>query len=258
LYNAVYRDINLLAEYCGLRDIGGLTQGEVCSVLGAKQADAMVLFGGSIMAGVDVFAEAIKNKIAKQYIIVGGAGHTTQALRDRVSQLYPDIATDNKPEAYILNELLKKKHAVSADYLELCSTNCGNNITLLLELLDRQQLECHSVILCQDATMQRRMSATLRKYRPHMKIINYASYAARLDEKLQYTQEIWGMWPFERYLSLLMGEISRLRDDEDGYGPLGKGFIAHEDVPEAVNEAFYRIKACYNNIVRDANPAFAG
>ena len=31
-----------------------------------------------------------------------------------------------------------------------------------------------------------------------------------------------------------MGEVPRLRDDEHGYGPLGRGFIAHVDVPDEV------------------------
>ncbi|MGV3144729.1 hypothetical protein [Streptococcus parasuis] len=33
------------------------------------------LFGGSILAGGEQLAEAIRNKLAKTYVIVGGAGH---------------------------------------------------------------------------------------------------------------------------------------------------------------------------------------
>lgn len=40
----------------------------------------MVLFGGSIIAGGDILAEAIQNEVAKKNIIVGGAGHTTETL----------------------------------------------------------------------------------------------------------------------------------------------------------------------------------
>ena len=38
----------------------------------------------------------------------------------------------------------------NADALETQSTNCGNNITYLLE---REKIHCRSIILCQDATM---------------------------------------------------------------------------------------------------------
>lgn len=40
----------------------------------------MVLFGGSIIAGGGILAEAIQNEVAKKNIIVGGAGHTTETL----------------------------------------------------------------------------------------------------------------------------------------------------------------------------------
>lgn len=45
----------------------------------------------------------------------------------------------------------------------------------------------------------------------------------------------------ERLLSLALGEIPRLRDDENGYGPRGRGFIAHVDIPEAVEAAWRRL-----------------
>ena len=42
-------------------------------------------------------------------------------------------------------------------------------------------------------------------------------------------------------LSLLTGEIRRLRDDEHGYGPRGKGFLPHVDIPEDVMDAWRHI-----------------
>ena len=50
------------------------------------------------------------------------------------------------------------------------------------------------------------------------------------------------MWDMERYVSLLMGEISRLTDDAAGYGPHGAGYIAHVDIPEEVQMAFTLLK----------------
>lgn len=117
----------------------------------------MVLFGGSILAGGDALAEAIKDRIASTYIIVGGAGHTTETLRQTVQSEYPSVRTANLTEAEIFQK---------------------------------------------------------------------------------YLQEIHGMWESDRYINLLMGEIPRLRDDENGYGPAGKGFIAHVDIPENVEKPF--------------------
>ena len=37
--------------------------------------------------------------------------------------------------------------------------------------------------------------------------------------------------------------MERLHDDEQGYGPRGRGFLPHVDIPEAVWEAYQRVKA---------------
>lgn len=230
----------------------------------------MALFGGSIICGGDVLAEGIKNKVAKKYVIVGGAGHTTDSLRKVVNSLYPEIFAENKSEAEIFQMYLEKKYNLKADFLERESTNCGNNITYLLDLVSEKGIDCKSVILVQDATMQHRMEAVLRKYCENMQIINYASYCATVIEKseeaisgetvsgkLVFREDIFGMWDMERYISLLMGEIPRLRDDENGYGPKGKGYIAHVDIPDEVEKAFSRLKKEYGNLIREANPLFA-
>ena len=116
------------------------------------------------------------------------------------------------------------------------------------------------MILCQDATMQRRMGAVLRKYAPDAAILHYAAYraeAAPQNGTLAFTQDIRGMWTMDRYVNLLMGEIPRLTDDADGYGPQGKNFIAHVDIPDDVRRAFEYLKTVYGGETRQANPAFA-
>ena len=65
------------------------------------------------------------------------------------------------------------------------------------------------------------------------------------------------MWDIDRYITLLMGEIPRLADDEDGYGPKGAGYIAHIDIPEDVKNAFLILKQIYGDKVRKANPLYA-
>ncbi len=257
--NDVARNINILGNFCGKRDIPALTANALWEKYKIRQADVMVLFGGSILCGGDVLAEGIKNKIAGKYIIVGGEGHTTETLRKKMHGAFPQIETDGLPEAEIFNAYLEHRYGLRADFLECRSTNCGNNITYLLELL-RQNRICHdSVILSQDATMQRRMEAGLRKY-ADLTVINYATYSATVKgdgSTLEYTEDIWGMWDMERYVSLLMGEIPRLKDDENGYGPEGKGYIAHVDIPPEVADAFEKLKLIYKDSVREANPLYA-
>lgn len=255
--------VNILGDFCGRRDIEELTSSVLMERYGIPQADVFVLFGGSILCGGDVLAEAIQNKVARHYIIVGGAGHTTQTLREKVHTQYPSIETEGLTEAEIFNQYLKVNYGLQADYLEMNSTNCGNNITYLLDLIKEKHLPFHSIILCQDATMQYRMEAGLRKYvSDNVTIINYAAYQAELildrEGVPAFSCPIHGMWQFERYLTLLMGEIPRLSDNPEGYGPKGTGYIAHVDIPEKVMEAFQYLKENHAEYIRKANPEYAG
>lgn len=256
----IARSINVLGEFCGCRDVETLTREALLPVLGKEQADVMVLFGGSILCGADVLAQAMRGGAAKKYVIVGGEGHTTEALRQRVHREYPDVETAGLPEAEVFARALMRQYGLAVDYLECKSTNCGNNITYLLDLLRENGVDCGSIILTQDASMQRRMAAGLRKFAPDVRIVNYASYRAQVvvrDGALALAQPIRGMWDMERYISLLLGEIPRLTDDEQGYGPRGKGFIAHVEVPEEVRAAFDCLRGRYAHLVRGANPAYA-
>lgn len=252
--------INTLGAFCGPRDIPSLTPRELKIKYGFEQADLMVLFGGSILCGGDVLAEAMQNRVAKKYIIVGGAGHTTETLRKEVHRLFPELTTAGLPEAEIFARYLKFKYNLEPDYLECNSTNCGNNITYLLDLLREHHLALNSVILSQDATMQLRMAAGLRKYQPEVTIVNYAAYCANVvvrEDKLTYSQVPLGMWEMERYIALLSGEIPRLSDTPEGYGPKGKNYIAPVDIPLEVQSGLKSLKEKYGDIVRKADPKYA-
>lgn len=257
----IANNINCLGGFCGKRDIPELTSAQLVRRYGFPQVDVMVLFGGSILCGGDVMAQAMQNHIAKKYVIVGGAGHTTETLRTRMHAAFPAIETANLPEAEIFSRYLQYQYGLSPDFLECRSTNCGNNITYLLDLLRNKGISFQSIILSQDASMQRRMEAGLRKYvDKDVQIINYAVYAAKVvvkDAALAYDTEIRGMWDMQRYISLLLGEIPRLTDDENGYGPQGKDFIAHVDIPPEVQTAFEDLRREYSSLVREANPEYA-
>ena len=259
--NELTKAINVLGCFCGARDVAELTLTALRANCGTDAADVMVLFGGSVLAGGDVLAGAMRAGVARLYMIVGGEGHTTPDLRRAVHALWPDVDTARMAESEVFSVYLSRRYGLLPDIIETRSTNCGNNITNMLRLLEEQGVRCNSFILAQDATMQRRMEAGLRLHRPDALIINYAAYAARMDEtaaELRYEGEpINGMWTPQRYLDLLMGEIPRLTDDPAGYGPKGRGFIAHVDVPSEVRQAYEFIKARLPEAGRAADPRFA-
>ena len=109
--------------------------------------------------------------------------------------------------------------------------------------------------------MQCRMEKVLRKFvASDVTVINYAAYQVRVQEshgRLVYAEDVWGMWDMDQYITLLMGEIPRLTDDENGYGPRGRNYLVHVDIPDPVKEAFLTLRAQYRDSVRAANPLYA-
>lgn len=51
-----------------------------------------------------------------------------------------------------------------------------------------------------------------------------------------------GLWPVTRYLALLLGELPRLQDSPEGYGPRGKDFISHVTFPPAILDAWRQLR----------------
>ncbi len=252
--------LNVLARFCGVRDIDSLTPQALQRSCNIRQADVLILFGGSIGGGFDVAAQGFLRKIAKCFMLVGGQGHTTETLRQKVQSHCAEIAVQGKSEAEIMAAYIGRRYGIRDFIMEMQSTNCGNNVTNALHILEARNISHDSVILVQDATMQRRMAAGFAKFAPDAFVVNFAAYQAELDgseERLQYRGEtLWGMWDVERYISLLMGEIPRLTDDADGYGPNGRNYIAHVDVPQSVAEAFAALKAVYGDKIRQADDAY--
>lgn len=258
--NKAAENLNILGNFLGERDVPELAPDALQRKYNFSTADVMVLFGGSILAGGDVLAQAMRNNVAQKYVIAGGAGHTTESLRLKMKDEIPGIKTDGMSEAELFSEYLNYKYNLKPDFLECRSTNCGNNITYLLDLLKEKNIVFNSIILSQDAAMQRRMDAVMRKYEPDKIIINYAVYTVKVIVKngeLKFKENTAGMWDMNRYITLLMGEIPRLSDTENGYGPEGKNYLAHVDIPEEVNNAFIELKKQYGSLIREANPLYA-
>lgn len=258
----VANNLNILGDFLAKRDIDVLTSDALYKKYKMSQVDILILFGGSIPHGCDVAANAVKRGIAKRFMIVGGEGHTTQSLREAVNRLYPKIDTEKKKEADIMNDYIISKYGLHDILIERESTNCGNNVSYAFEVIKQNNLNPRSLLLIQDSTMQRRMDSGFHKYRmdqnlESISVINFAAYRVKvkvIDEKLTLEpSDLWGMWNIERYITLLMGEIPRLSDDKEGYGPMGKGFIAHVDIPLQVLNAFNELKKDYGDFIRIAH-----
>ena len=273
--------MNVIAAFTGLRDVDSVSRNALREAgLPEGRADVAVLTGGAILAGADVMARAMRAGVARTYALVGGAGHTTAAFRNSVRKLWPAAEfSDDASEAEVFDAYLRSRYGLAADVLETRSTNSGNNVSFLFGLLRAHGLEPRSLLVIQDATMQRRLDAVVRLQEPQVQVVNYAAYRAEVVvreggrdgaghgaggtageaalSRLGYAKAPHGMWDIDRYLRLLMGEIPRLADAPRGYGPRGEGLIAHVDIPAEVQAAFDALAAEFPDHVRKANPAFS-
>ena len=209
-----------------------------------------------------MFADAVRAGVAGFYLVVGGEGHSTGALRRRLRDRtgWPDV--DDLTEAALFDRFLREHHGVGVDALEEKSTNCGNNVTNALALLAARGVSQDRIVLVQDATMQQRMDAGFRRHLPAATtLVNFASHETtvrEVDGVVEYESAPDGMWDVDHYVSLLMGEIPRLRDDSDGYGPSGHDYISHVDVPDDVQHAFIRLQKAAEYTVRPADRRWKG
>jgi hypothetical protein len=101
------------------------------------------------------------------------------------------------------------------------------------------------------------MDAGFRRHAPSVKIVNYAAHQTLVTDALDFDEPPAGMWSVDRYVSLLMGEVPRLTDDGDGYGPSGRGFIAHVEVPAGVRRAWVHLKESARFASRGADARWA-
>ena len=253
--------INTLVRFCARRDVPALTREALRSVAQAP-ADVAILFGGTIVAGADVFADAMREQVASRYMIVGGQGHTTGALRCSLRQRMGWNDIDSSTEATLFDRYLRERHGLAADLLEHDSTNCGANARNAVALLRARRLRHDRLILIQDATMQQRTGAAFRLHAdPATQLISYASHQTTVtltNGLLTYPAPPEGMWPIDRYVTLLMGEVPRLTDDASGYGPAGRGYTAHVDVPPEVWRAFSHLRETTDFAARAADAQWSG
>ena len=193
-----------------------------------EHLDVLLLFGGSLPDAWDAAARLVLDGRVGTLVLVGGEGHTTDVLR----QLLGDDA-GGASEADLMAAYLARHHGLRDWLLEPESTNCGDNVVLAREVVLGHGPAPRTVGLVQDPTMQRRMDAVCRFVWPEVRPVNLPG--PRSGGRYR--------WPRDRWVSLVMGEVPRLRDDGDGYGPRGRGYQAAVEVPAEVEAAYAAVLA---------------
>jgi uncharacterized SAM-binding protein YcdF (DUF218 family) len=249
-------DINNIIAFLAKRDINDLSSKELFKKFCIEKVDLIIILGNSMPYIAELGAKAYKSGLAKDIMLVGGIGHSTKYLIENVmlDDKYKDISVVNKSEADILSEIIVKAEDIKQDkiIIESKSTNCGSNAYEALNILRVKGRIPKSIILIQDPTMQLRSHLSFLKEWKEEKtlIISYSPFIPKvrvLENGYEYTnKEINGLWTKDRFIDLIMGEVPRLKDDENGYGPRGKDFISHVEVPRNVIESYKRLLSYYN------------
>lgn len=223
-------DLDVLSTYLARRDIPTLAAAPV--------SDFVILLGSGLLEPLEVAVDAMQSGVARRLLISGGLGHSSRHLWDAVAgrKEYASIEVEGRPEAAILFDIATRIHGLPRGQVlvEDRSTNCGANAVDSRWTIEAAGFDLHRAILIQDPTMQRRSHASFERAwsGTAAEFLSFAPFVPNPTDPLP--------WPFERFVSLVLGEIPRLRDDEHGYGPRGQNFIDHIDIPGRVLEAFAR------------------
>lgn len=253
-------DLNTVAAFLAAPDVAALTPSALEAHAGRPRADLLVLLGNAVLDAVDAAAAAFERGLAEELMLVGGVGHSTAHLRAavRTDPRYDGFALADAPEAVIMKELLTRWYDVDPAglTLETTSTNCGANAEAAHRLLQARMQPPMSIVLIQDPTMQRRSWASFRKVwgpADATQFINAPPFVPVIRAEageLVFERPASGGWPMERFVTLVMGEIPRLRNDAHGYGPRGRDFIVAVDIPPAVEAAHDRLLDSFSDRVR--------
>jgi uncharacterized SAM-binding protein YcdF (DUF218 family) len=265
-------DVNTVSAFLAECDLPALEPAALEAAVGARTVDCIVLLGNSLLPTAEAAFRAIAAGLSARLLITGGVGHSTPPLREALAAhpRYRDVDSAGRGEADLLAELATRHWRIDRGRLltEHRSTNCGENAVESRRVLATSGVAARTLLLLQDPTMQRRTHATFRHVwaaEPATRFLNYPTFIPAVEARdggLCFTRSPIGPtldggpldWPMPRFLSLILGEIPRLRDDETGYGPRGRNFIAHVDIPPGVLAAHQRLTAALHGTVPDRAP----
>jgi uncharacterized SAM-binding protein YcdF (DUF218 family) len=251
-------DINLLSEF--------LSDNQLQDLSTASPVDCIVICASAVLHSAEVLFKTLQQRpnLTRALVLCGGIGHSTELLYDAVKShpVFSQIANEIQglPEAKVLERILDEFFDRSLITREGCqillepkSTNCGQNASFSRRVLDEAGFQAPATcIIIQDPTMMLRTRASFEKayenIESRVSIISCPVFVPQVqlsrNNVIEYSDisppsELWSK---SRFLELIMGEIPRLRDDKDGYGPQGRGFIAHVDVPSHIEAAWSRLQ----------------
>jgi uncharacterized SAM-binding protein YcdF (DUF218 family) len=252
------RDINRISAYLALDDFMGNEPGP--RIL--NSLDAIVLLGNQVVATLTAACTLLEQAPAAILLLSGGTGHSTPLLYENLRNsrygvlVHQGLILESMAEAEMYAVVARAAFAIPTGSIRIenRSRNSAENARYSLEILQHRGLE-GPVLILQDPTMQRRSILTWTREADlagsDARALSHAVFVPKVETGPDRTlrladDQAQGTWPLERFLGLILGEIERLYDDENGYGPRGRDFLPHVDIPEPVCESYRRVSEYFD------------
>jgi uncharacterized SAM-binding protein YcdF (DUF218 family) len=241
------QDFQILINFLAQNELSTLTSIFLKTNYQINQADMILILGNPYLEVIEAAAQAFHQGLAKRILVAGGIGHGTIFLRKNIAlnYNYADINTQHRSEAEIIKDaLLVNRVPDNAVILETKSTNSGENAKNALTTIKNANIPLpRHVILMQDPALQKRAHATfLKQWNENngiqCKFINCPGFVPNINNEKT-----------KRFFSLIAGEMARIQPN--AYGPNGKKFITHVNIPDAVQAAYVRLKPILTNFERE-------
>lgn len=229
-----------------------LAQDDFTTLAQKPPFEVVVLAGNAVIPTIDA-ACRLAADAEVPLLISGGIGHSTSFLYEAVRNdpRYGSLPVEGRAEALILADIAHQYWHIPRERIvtEARSTNCGENARFTRDVLEAEGLAHRAGVVIQDPTMQRRTMATFARVwqgaDPLPRWYSTPGFVPRLrntpEQGLAFSRAAHGLWPVGRYLALILGELPRLQNGPQGYGPLGKDFIAHVDMPPRIVSAWRQL-----------------
>ncbi|ALS00362.1 hypothetical protein ATZ33_02900 [Enterococcus silesiacus] len=213
--------------------------------------DLAILAGNSLPYLADELIRLYEQGVVSQFMLVGGIGHATVFLQRNFKKMGVDVHYKSETDMYL--DYFKLKYGLDKERFitENTSTNSGENARFSLKVVEAAGLAPKKVLLLEDPILQRRIKATFEKEWQETDTV-FTNYVPRIpfvkavgESVLFENSQLNGLWDKEYFLSLVLGEIPRLRDDKNGYGPNGSNYIGTVNIPESVEQSYEKLSQLY-------------
>ncbi len=179
-------------------------------------SDCILALGSHDTRVAERAAELYHQGWAPLIIFSGGLGRLTDGMW-------------TEPEADLFARIAVEKGVPPADiFIENKSTNTGENIRYVQQMLQEKQRSVRSFILVQKPYMERRSLATFEKNWPGQQFMVTSPQISFEDYP---TRDI----PLEKVINIMVGDLQRIR-----LYP-AKGFQTYQDIPSNVWNAYERL-----------------